>query len=146
MVYALDAVDDEVDFSKYDFDDDGTVDTVYFIYAGYGQADTGDETTVWPHQSILQGMVGSKKLLDGVYVNPYATSQELKGGSHYYYQDGELAGIGTFCHEFGHVLGLPDLYDPNYNKQCITPNEWSIMDQGSYSGDSNCPPLFSAYE
>lgn len=146
LVYALDAVDDEVDFSKYDFDGDGTVDTVYFIYAGYGQADTGDETTVWPHQSILQGMIGTKKSLDGVYVNPYATSQELKGGSHYYYKDGELAGIGTFCHEFGHVLGLPDLYDPNYNSQCITPNEWSIMDQGSYSGDSNCPPLFSAYE
>ena len=63
------AVDDEVDFSKYDFDGDGTVDTVYFIYAGYGQADTGDETTVWPHQSVLQGMIGTKKLLDGVYVN-----------------------------------------------------------------------------
>ena len=55
--YALEAVDDEVDFSKYDFDGDGTVDTVYFIYAGYGQADTGDETTVWPHQSVLQGMI-----------------------------------------------------------------------------------------
>ena len=146
LIYALEAVDDEVDFSKYDFDGDGTVDTVYFIYAGYGQADTSDPTTVWPHQSILQGMTGTKKLLDGVYVNPYATSQELKGSSHYYYPDGELAGIGTFCHEFGHVLGLPDLYDPNYNQQAITPNEWSIMDQGSYSGDSNCPPLFSAYE
>lgn len=146
LSYALEAVDDQVNFADYDYDGDKIVDTVYFIYAGYGQADTGDTTTVWPHQSVLQGMIGKMKEMDGVNVNPYATSQELKGSTHYYQPDGELAGIGTFCHEFGHVLGLPDLYDPKYNSQCITPSEWSIMDQGSYSGDSNCPPLFSAYE
>ena len=146
LSYALEAVDDQVNFADYDYDGDKIVDTVYFIYAGYGQADTGDETTVWPHQSVLQGMIGKMKEMDGVNVNPYATSQELKGSTHYYKPDGELAGIGTFCHEFGHVLGLPDLYDPSYGSQSITPAEWSIMDQGSYSGDSNCPPLFSAYE
>lgn len=141
--YAVNYLDDSVDFSQYDFDSDGVIDTIYFIYAGYGQADTGDTTTIWPHQS---SMVYSNITLDGVKFGPYATSNELKGGAHYYNQDGMLCGIGTFCHEFGHVIGLPDLYDPNYNANAITPGEWSVMDQGSYNDEGTCPPLFSAYE
>lgn len=146
LISALTAVDDEVDFSKYDFDGDGVVDTVYFIYAGYGQADTGDITTVWPHQATVTGMSGQIIVLDGVRIDPYATSNELRGGRNYQQGGSTLSGIGTFCHEFGHVLGLPDLYDPNYASDSITPGEWSVMDQGSYNGDSTCPPLYSVYE
>lgn len=146
LTYAVNYMDDKIDFSKYDFDEDGIIDTIYFIYAGYGQADTGDETTIWPHQSSMKY---SNITLDGLKFEPYATSNELKGGTHYYNKDNMLSGIGTFCHEFGHVLGLPDLYDiytDRNGQNAVTPGTWSIMDQGSYNNDGTCPPLFSAYE
>ena len=56
-------------------------------------------------------------------------------------------GIGTFCHEFGHVLGLPDLYETNNPSQGIhTLGSWDIMDYGPYNNDGNTPPAYSAYE
>ncbi|MBR2168707.1 MAG: immune inhibitor A, partial [Paludibacteraceae bacterium] len=61
----------------------------------------------------------------------------------------ELGGIGTLCLAFGHVMGLPDLYDtsygPNYNNS-LTPNDWDIMDGGSYNGDGHCPPNYDPWE
>lgn len=142
LEYAVEALDDEVDFSKYDYDDDGVIDTIYFIYAGYGQADTGDTTTVWPHQSTMayHGIT-----LDGKTFGPYATSNELSGYG-YEAQEKYLDGIGAFTHEYGHVLGLPDLYDPQYGENAITPGIWSTMDAGTYNLESTCPPIFSAYE
>lgn len=142
--YALDELDDEINFSQYDYDNDGIVDTIYFYYAGYGQADTPtDGQTIWPHQSNL-GAYGWR--YDNVQIGPYACSNELNGMNHYYNQDMYLDGPGTFVHEFGHVLGMPDLYDPTYSGITITPGDWDIMDNGSYNNDGYCPPNLSAYE
>ena len=142
--YALNEIDGEIDFSDYDCDGDGIVDTVYFIYAGYGQADTPtDRQTIWPHQWNVDFM-GWK--YDGVTVGPYACSNELNGGAHYYYGDKYLDGLGTFVHEFGHVLGMPDLYSPEYKGTETTPGVWDVMDGGSYNNECYCPPALSAYE
>lgn len=142
--YALDELNSEIDFSKYDYDNDGIIDTVYFIYAGYGQADTPlSGQVIWPHQSSLANMA---YYYDGVKMGPYACSNELCGSQHYYNQDNYLDGPGTFVHEFGHVLGMPDLYDPQYKGNCVTPGSWDIMDGGSYNNDGYCPPNLSAYE
>lgn len=132
---ACNLIDDEVDFSIYDTDNDGVVDNVYLFYAGYSQADTNDKTCVWPHSTQVYGRV----VHDGVALGNYTCSNELRGFSNY------IAGIGTFCHEFSHALGLPDLYEVAYTHQ-HTPGLWSIMDQGSYSNDARTPPLHSAYE
>ncbi len=137
-----------VDFSQYDSDNDGNVDFVYVIYAGYAEAQGGGENTIWPHQWDLRAeeanIPASKRKYDGKYVARYACSSELQGAS-----GSTRDGIGTFCHEFSHVLGLPDYYDTeygtNYNSNA-TPNSWSLMDAGSYNNNGKTPPNYSAYD
>ncbi len=138
-----------INWADYDSDSDGYVDFVYVIYAGKGQADGGTSETIWPHNwsvesarqsgyctyTATQCKVGGKKL------DNYAMSGEISGSS--------LGGIGTLCHEFGHVMGLPDLYDTDYGtnyENNLTPNDWNIMDGGSYNGDGHCPPNYDPWE
>lgn len=128
-----------VDFSKYDFNNDGNVDFVYVIYAGYAESYGADANTIWPHNyDLAQAGVGC--VVDGKQVRNYACSSELK-----YTEGTQIDGIGTFCHEFGHVLGLPDMYDVD-NQQNIQLGYWDTMDLGCYNNDSHTPAAFSAFE
>ena len=145
----------DLDFTNYDWNDDGYVDFVYVIYAGKGEADGGASYTIWPHNYSIQIVIQYKgqgfystysksdTKIDGKYLDNYAMSQEIDG------QTGSRVGNGTFCHEFGHVIGLPDFYDTsygsNYSSQ-LTPNEWDVMDGGAYNGNGHCPPNYSAWE
>lgn len=151
---ALSALDDEIDFSKYDLDNDTFIDNIFFFYSGFGQADTGDNRYIWPHQgsywNYSQGHYGYKDLypvlkVDGVEMRTYACANELNGAPPVGSVQPYLDGIGGFCHEYGHVLGLPDLYDTQ-KSGTITPGSYTIMDRGSYSNYSTCPPKFSSYE
>lgn len=153
---SLTALDDEIDFSNYDLDDNGTIDTVFFYYAGYGSADS-ETATIWPHQGNYQNYVNFKDtnhlILDGKKMGPYACANELKGwnpttNKQPWLDNSEpwVDGIGAFVHEYGHVLGLPDLYDVNKSGDTVTPGEWDVMCSGNYNGEGCCPPLFSAYE
>ena len=112
---AVDAVDDEVDFSQYDGDGDGYVDLVFFLIAGNGSNYTGNDSRLWwPHRSVIKNN-GNYVEKDGVTLLDYASSVELYGWT----SDPEtviIDGIGTICHEFSHVLGLPDFYDADYEK------------------------------
>ncbi len=147
----------EVDFSNYDLDEDGVIDTVFFCYAGYGSADS-DTETIWPHQydyRYLSSMGTSQLRFDGKKMGPYACANELKGWNpttgRQPWQDGSepwVDGIGAFVHEYGHVLGLPDLYDTEYAEgvSVLTPGQWSVMCSGSYNFNGCRPPLMSAYE
>ena len=141
VIDACALLDDQIDFTKYDEDNDGIIDNVYLFYAGYGEADGGPSTSVWPHSwDIEEAAPGKDYIFDGKRLNHYACSNELRNGN------GSLvAGIGVFCHEFSHVLGLPDLYSTNYSG-AFTPGTWSLMDQGSYNNESRTPPLHTAYE
>ena len=130
-----------VDFSQYDNDNDGSVDVVYVIYAGKGEANGGDENTIWPHSWDLSsaGISYSNRKFDNVELVDYACNSELNG-------DGTLDGMGTFCHEFSHVLGLPDYYDIRENGTNPTPGKWSLMDYGSYNNNGVTPPNYSGYD
>lgn len=128
-----------IDFSQYDNDHDGYIDFVYCIYAGYGESYGAPAYTIWPHQSTLEDW-SDAVTVDGVKANRYACSCELK-----YTTGTTLEGIGTFCHEFGHVLGLPDLYQTNGGSG-VPYGQWDIMDRGSYNNDSRTPAAYSAYE
>ncbi len=81
IVEACRAVDDEVDFSRYDTDGDGYVDNIYFYYSGYGQADTGRADYVWPHSYYLEQGYGITLELDGVKIDRYSCGNELRSGT-----------------------------------------------------------------
>lgn len=132
------ALDGEVDFSLYDCDGDGWVDNVYVFYAGYGEADGGGANTIWPHSANVYNK-GGRVFLDNVHVGRYACSNELIGNST------RMVGIGTFCHEFSHVLGLPDLY-PTNGEDIATPYYWSLMEHGNYNDNGRRPCAMTAYE
>lgn len=137
---ALRAADSMVDYSLYDTDGNGQVDMVYFIFSGAGSNYSGnDATLLWPHASTVMNMS-----LDGVSFGRYACSTELYGAP----ANKQLDGIGTMCHEFSHVLGLPDLYDVDYETggQAIHPQRWSLMASGSYLNKSRTPCGYSLFE
>lgn len=138
VVEAVEYLDDIIDFTQYDHNDDGYVDSIYIIYSDKGEADGGPRDSVWPYSWELEEE-GVSLSADGVKFNTYGVSNELQ-------VDGEMVGIGTFTHEFGHVLGLPDLYNTYNAYDNSTPNEWSVMDSGSYNNDSRTPCNFSSFE
>lgn len=128
-----------VDFSEYDGDNDGKVDMVYFIYAGYGEHAGGGASTIWPHKYQLSGF-GLSLLLDGKAIDVYACSSELFGNS-----GAQSSGIGSICHEFGHVLGFADHYSTDDSSQYRL-GSYDIMDYGSYNNNSWTPPYYNAFE
>ncbi len=125
-----------VNLSEYDTDGNGVIDNVFVYYAGHNEAEGGGENTVWPHRSVV---TGSPRYGD-VTIYDYACTSELRSS-----RGNQMCGIGTFCHEFGHVLGLPDFYDTQ-DAYHYTIGEWSIMCSGSYNGNGKTPPAYTAYE
>lgn len=126
-----------LDLSRFDCDGDGVLDNIFIFYAGYGEASGGPEDSIWPHQWVGYGT------FNGVSIESYACGAELRGNT------GTLIdGIGTFTHEFGHVLGLPDFYDIDYqsNGEARALRFYSLMDSGCYNNDSNTPPYLTSME
>lgn len=131
-------LDDKVEFSQYDTDGDGFIDNVFIFYAGTGENRTGETDAVWPHTSWVTQLEMIPYTFDGVTLDRYACTNE--------WVDRHPDGIGTFCHEFSHVMGLPDLYHTLYGSMPYTPGEWSVMDYGPYLNEGRTPPLYSSFE
>ena len=138
VVHACQQLDATVDFSKYDNDGDGYVDNVFVFYAGQGEASYGGDDTVWPHSWEVSSGTGSKFRLDGVIIDRYACTNEWERST--------PDGVGTFIHEFSHVMGLPDLYHTSSSSASYTPGAWSVLDYGPYNNDGRTPPNYSVYE
>ena len=138
VVHACQQLDATVDFSKYDNDGDGYVDNVFVFYAGQGEASYGGDDTVWPHSWEVSSGTGSKFRLDGVIIDRYACTNEWERST--------PDGVGTFIHEFSHVMGLPDLYHTSSSSASYTPGAWSVLDYGPYNNDGRTPPNYSIYE
>jgi immune inhibitor A len=123
---------DGVNFTKYDMDFDSKVDALFIIHAGSGQEDGGPSNEIWSHQGVI---FPAQSTDDGISANVYSTEPE----------DGK---IGVFCHEFGHVLDLPDLYDSDYGGSGGQSNgigDWGLMGGGSWNGGGNSPAHMSAW-
>jgi len=127
-----------VDFSMYDTDKDGIVDNVFIYYAGFNEAEGGPKSSIWPHR---WGLPDNSTIFNGVSVSDYACTSELRSNS-----GTNMCGIGTFCHEFSHVLGLTDYYDTDGTIDHHTLSEWNIMDYGPYLNAGRTPPSYSAYD
>lgn len=131
------------DFGPFDSDNDGFVDMLAIVFEGRGEADGGGPETIWPHQfsyETLRALLEDSEPLNtgdrnasgsDVKVDLYFTSPELNRSS----ADATKAvraPIGTFCHEFAHAIGLPDLYDRTTPKSSGL-GKWSLMASGSYN-------------
>ncbi len=136
---AVDAASKVVDFTDYDWDGDGNVDQVFVIYAGYSQAQGGEENTIWPHEWSLAAK-SLTRTYNGKTINTYGCAAELSGNS-----GTNMDGIGTACHEFSHCLGLPDMYDTN-GQRWFGMSYWDVMDGGSYNDSSRTPAGYTSYE
>ena len=147
---AINAADGDIDYSAYDRDNNGFVDMIYFIFAGNGANYGGNDSRLfWPHRSVVYNPQTYRYVMkDGVYLSDYASSVELYGWTE---SPSTVAidGIGTICHEFSHVLGLPDFYDSDYENsggRSNHPNKWSVMADGSYNNIGRTPVGYSLYE
>lgn len=138
VLHALNAADPDVNYADYDNDGNGRVDAVHIIFAGTPESSTGNPDEIWPHRSDVDRNI----VKDGVRFGPYSCSAEKRNSI-------QMDGIGTICHEFGHVLGFPDFYDTDYNGsggQAVTPGNWDLMASGSYMNNSASPVGLSAME
>ena len=142
---ACKAADKDVDFSRYDADGDGMVDLVYIIYAGYPASMSGNPNDIWPKSGT-----GDFGTYDGKKVSRFGVHAELNFGLELNQKNGFLlSGIGLFCHEFSHTLGLPDLY-PTVDASKVdnqNPEMWDLMDGGEYTYNGGyCPTPYSPWE
>ena len=151
IVEACKLADPIVDYSLYDDDNDGKADNVFIFFAGEDEAEGGDEECIWSHAWYVYSGAGIKLTLDGIEIDRYACTSELtiafdRNGKKYEF----ISGIGTFCHEYSHTLGLPDFYDTDYEESGgIAAGFWvktSLMDGGNYNNMGNTPPYFNAFE
>lgn len=137
-----------VNFANYDGDNDGYIDNVFIYFAGCGENYSGNSSNyIWPHRWVVSTSntdadskseltFGGKKLYD------YGCTSELAGPEGYT----SLCGIGTFCHEFSHLLGLMDLYVTDYSSDHKTVGSWDLMCSGNYLNDEHTPAGYSTFE
>jgi len=144
---ACNLMNDSLDFTQYDSDKDGKVDLVYILYAGPPASDENyidpawiadPSTLIWPHYNTTS----SSAIYDGKSLSDYEVSSELNG----VYSNADTAVItdlGLAYHEFGHGLGLPDIYSTDKSSVHKTLGEWDIMDYGCYN---SLPANYTIYE
>lgn len=140
------AVDDLVDFAKYDANNDGIVDLVYIIYAGHS-ANYHDNkvSNIWPKS----GTITISNKFDGKSIRRYGVSNELNGSDKTSKNNKKINGIGLFCHEFSHTLGLPDIYayrTPAEDQDNQGMEYWDIMDGGTGVHGGRIPASYLAWE
>ena len=150
IIEACEGIDDNVNFADYDNDGDGLVDVVVVLFAGVGEAQAWRTVpeSVWPCQWDMQecyewgySPTGPFQL-DGMTIDKFAVFNELEGSTN---SSTNIDGVGTFCHEFSHCLGLPDFYH-TANGFVYGMSSWDIMDHGCYNNNSHTPAGYSSYE
>jgi M6 family metalloprotease-like protein len=133
---AIDAAEASgVDFSQYDNDQNGYVDGIFVIHSGPG-AEIGAQTQyIWSHGSTLENYYRS---YDGVIIDDYMIGPETRPWG--------MSGIGIFCHEFGHMLGLPDLEDADSTDgSSYGIGDWGLMGSGYWLNNESSPAGMCAW-
>lgn len=144
VVDAINELGDSIDWKQFDKEDpydldgdgnfnepDGYIDHLMLVHAGAGQEAGGGaqgDDAIWSHSWWVDfgngqgplGLGGVECGTSGIYAGPYTIQPE----------DGT---IGVFCHEFGHDLGLPDVYDTIYSGE-ESAGFWTLMSSGSWLG------------
>jgi len=152
---SLDVQDGSVDFGRFDNDgpdgvpnsgdDDGYVDFVAFVHPDDG-AECGGKSTIWSHRwrySVWPASGGAPFATNDlsanggpILIDDYTIQPAMECGGQ------EPVGIGIFCHEIGHVFGLPDLYDLDGGGAGL--GHWGLMASGNWN-DPDSPAHMSAW-
>ncbi len=139
VVDIVQKVDPEIDFSRYDNDHDGVVDGLLIVHSGPGAEETRNPNHIWSHKWELSdptfGSPGPIMTNDGVSIDVFSIQPER-------FADGRIITIGVFCHEFAHILGLPDLYDTDYSSSGL--GGFCLMSAGSWGRKSESEPYGSS--
>ncbi|NPD91255.1 M6 family metalloprotease domain-containing protein [Xylanibacter muris] len=140
------AAENMADFTQYDSNNDGNIDLIYIIYAGFSESIAGNsEDCIYPKSGTLYGIS-----IDGKGVCRYGVNNELNGTPEDQANGPLINGIGLFCHEFSHCMGLPDLYPTpgSLAERSIDHNldYWDLMDAGEYTFNGYRPTEYSAWE
>lgn len=138
----------KIDFSdsKYDYNNDGIIDLVYIIYAGYGESNQAPAETIWPKTMVQNiGSYGGKQVRRFGVNNELNAYPGITSGT---FATPKINGIGLFCHEFSHCMGLPDIYP--YAASARVDNQemeyWDLMDGGEYTNNGYYPTAYTAWE
>ncbi len=125
---AISLADSTVDFSQYDNDDDGYVDHLCIVHAGLAQESSYISTDI--HSQYC----GANIVVDGVTIRRFTIQ-------------GEYSPMGVFAHEFGHDLGLVDLYDTGNDGSVDWDGigYWGLMGKGVWAGLGISPSHLCAY-
>ncbi|MFO7651302.1 MAG: M6 family metalloprotease domain-containing protein [bacterium] len=138
---AAQRADSSVNYALYDNDGDGWVDVFTCIHSGYGREESGSGLDIHSHSwNFISAGIGAYTTNDpdpvnGGYIriSEYVVDPERSN----YSNNGTMVGIGVFCHEWGHALGLPDLYDVYGTGEGV--GNWSLMSGGSWGTNGNSP-------
>lgn len=135
---ALKYAQSDVDFSRYDSDNDGYVDNIHIIFAGYGEETGASPNAIWSHEMTFYQPITVQSL----YVDRYSCSPELRGN-----KGNGITRIGVICHEIGHALGAMDFYDTDYSEhgEYYGTGEWDIMGRGGWNDEGINPADFNPY-
>jgi M6 family metalloprotease-like protein len=146
---AIIQADPSVNWNEFDRDGDGFVDMLWIVHAGLGAELTGNRRNFYSNTSRLGfgwsggGVIETADVMNGaltqkVRVDRFSVLPEISG-----FRPGSISEIGVFCHEFGHALGLPDLYDTSSlgGAANVGPGNWSLMSTGAYGGDGRTPEI-----
>ena len=127
-----------MDYSVYDWNGNGQIEQIVYIYAGSG-GDTDGSGYIWPNTGMnLTGV----KTPDGLDIRFFSVSAETSEKTGY-----KSRGFGTMLHEYMHCLGLPDVYPvQDVNQIYSVADEWDLMDGGNWTNNGWCPPNLTAVE
>ncbi|KAA3633885.1 MAG: M6 family metalloprotease domain-containing protein [Calditrichaeota bacterium] len=128
---AINLADPAVDYSQFDNDNNGWCDGVFVVHAGPGAESTSSDNHIWSHAWSTSFTMN----LDGINIQSYTTEPEELSG--------QLITQGVYSHEYGHFLGLPDLYDTDYSSSGI--GDWSLMAGGSWNAGGRHPAFMDAW-
>jgi immune inhibitor A len=124
-------VDAYVDFSQFDLNQDGHIPACFMVHAGADGSDNGDVNCLWSHAlPYFDYQTNDGVIIDGVTNVPeFAMVTEAK--------ETTMCCIAVMCHEMGHLVGLPDLYDQS--RYYWGPGYWSLMSYGAWGAGGNTP-------
>lgn len=135
---ALSYAESTVNLKEYDCDEDGFIDNIHIIYAGYGEEAGASANTIWAHECTFTPIdIGSDLKIDR-----YSCSPELRDNN-----GNTITTIGPPCHEICHALGAMDFYDTDYSErgEYLGTSVWDIMASGSWNNGGATPAWPNPY-